>query len=133
MILKYKVDIGTDDGVLAELKSVIDVNPMNSTFVNQRINLQFDTCYEDLLYSFFCSLDHCKYYQLHWAIACRSPQLCDDSMSNLSPPINSRLSLPSLEVSVLSAQFVPSTISIRNKYFCLRGVSNHNDTPFFLG
>ncbi len=60
VILKYKVDIGTDDGVLAELKSVIDVNPMNSTFVNQRINLQFDTCYEQLLYSCFCSRDYCN-------------------------------------------------------------------------
>ena len=33
-VLKYKDDIGTADGVLAEVKSVLDFNTMNSTFVN---------------------------------------------------------------------------------------------------
>ncbi len=44
-------DIGTDDGILAEMKSVLDFNPMNGTFLNQRINLMFDTCRIKFVYS----------------------------------------------------------------------------------
>ncbi len=44
MCLKYKDDIGTDDGELVELMLVFDINPINTTFVSQMINLQLDTC-----------------------------------------------------------------------------------------
>jgi len=78
-------------------------------------------------------LDFCRQYQFHWAIGCNSPQLYEDSQSNLAPLINPRRSFTSLAFSGLSAQYVPSTILIRIKYFCLRRVSNHNDAPVFLG